>query len=90
MKRNYRLMTLEVIYQLLLVAGIFSAIQWVISANFDPASPWLVGMAGIPFSLLLTFVNYFIRERINTIRLKKLRGHYSPDFLEDIIRDAHF
>lgn len=90
MKRNYRLMTLEVIYQLLLVAGIFSAIQWVISANFDPASPWLVGIVGIPLSLLLNFVNYFIRERINTIRLKKLRGTYSPDLLEDLIRNGNF
>ena len=85
-------MTLEVIYQLLLVAGVFSAIQWVISANFDPYSPWLVGIAGIPLSLLLNFVNYFIRERIHTIRLKKLRDTYSPspEFLEDFLRNGNF
>lgn len=83
-------MTLEVIYQLLFVAGLFSAFQWVTTANFDPYSPWLVGIACIPVSLLLTFVNYFIRDRIKTLKIKKLRGSYSPDFLEDILQSGNF
>lgn len=83
-------MTLEVIYQVLLVAGIFSAFQWVTTTNFDPYSPWLVGIACIPLSLLLTFVNYFIRDRINTLKIKKLRDNCSPDFVEDILRSGNF
>jgi hypothetical protein len=90
MKKNYRIMTLEVIYQLLLVAGIFSAFQWVTTTNFDPYSPWLVGIGCIPLSLLLNFVNYFIRDRIKTLKIKKLRGNCSPDFLEDILRSGNF
>lgn len=90
MKKNYRIMTLEVIYQLMLVAGIFSAFQWVTTTNLDPYSPWLAGMAGIPLSLLFTFVNYFIRDRITTLKIKKLHGNCPPDFLEDILRSGDF
>lgn len=83
-------MTLEVIYQVLFVIGVFSAFQWVTTTNFDPYSSWLVGIACLPVSLLLTFVNYFIRDRIKTLRLKKLRANCPPEFVDDILQSGHF
>lgn len=83
-------MTLEVIYQLLLVFGLFATFQWVTTTNFDPNSPWLIGIVCAPASLLLTFVNYFIRDRIKTLQIKKLRATCSPDFVEDVLRAGNY
>lgn len=83
-------MTLEVIYQVMLVTGVFCAFQWVTDAHLDPYSPWLTGIALAPVSLLLTFINYFIRDRIQTLRLKKLRDNCSSDFMEDVLRSSNF
>lgn len=81
MQRNMRVMALEVIYQLLLVFGFVSGFVWIID-GFNPYSPWLYGMLCVPASLFLTFVNYFIRDRINAIKLKKYRRHYPPLYFD--------
>ena len=77
-----RVMALEIIYQLLLVTGCLSAFVW-LATGLDPNSPWLVGMICIPVSLLLTSVNYFIKDRIYAIKLKKYRRNDPLLFFSD-------
>ncbi len=61
MRSNFRITILKIIYQLLMLSGWVSGFFW-LQTGFDPYSRWLVGLCGIPLSLTLTFVDYFIRD----------------------------
>ena len=82
MQRNLRVITLEIIYQLLMMLGFLSAFGWLIT-GLELDSPWLIGMCCIPVSLLLTFVNYFIRDRIAAIKLRKYRTSYPDSYFKN-------